>query len=82
MTIHEWHERNSDGDLIYYRANHHAGRWTFQSFAKEDEDWQSEDPPSLEFLEMFRTVLWNKVQRRRAPEKHIDQIDDLISEAD
>jgi len=82
MTTHEWHERNTDDELVYYRANHHAGRWSFQSRPKDEEDWVYHDEPTLEFLEMFRTVLWNKVQRRRAPEKHIDQIDALIEKAE
>ena len=82
MTTHEWHERTPEGQLIYYRANHHAGRWSFQSRPKELEEWEQHEQPSLELLEMFRTVLWNKVQRRRAPEKHIDQIDTLIEKAE
>ncbi len=81
MTTHEWRERDEDGELTFHRANYHAARWTFASRPKAEPEWTNyEDQPPLELLESFREVLWNKVQRRRAPEKLIDQIDAMIEE--
>ena len=80
MTTHEWRERDDENQVILCRARHHAGDWTFQSRPKKETEWtrySTEDFP-LPWLESFREVLWNKVQRRRSPEKHLDQIDELI----
>lgn len=81
MTTHEWHESGEDGRRSYYRAKHHAGRWTFQSRRTDEEHWTTHDEAPLELLESFREILWNKVQRRRAPEKLLDQIEALIARA-
>ncbi len=78
MTKHEWHERTEDGEPIYYRANHHAGRWVFYSTLKSDPEWNQHDMLPLAVMESFRQVLWNKHQRRRLPLKHLEQIDKMI----
>ena len=80
MTTHEWRNPNDDGLLVFYRAKHHAGNWTFHSRPKNAEYWEKHEPVPLEILESFREVLWNKVQRRRAPEEQIDIIDEMIAE--
>lgn len=80
MTTHEWRDRDEAGHLIYYRAKHHAGKWTFASRPKGEEYWTHHDDDfPLDQLREFREVLWNKIQRRRAPEKLIDQIDEMIA---
>jgi len=81
MTTHEWREPNEDGEMIYYRVNHHAGRWTFFYRPRSEPDWISYETPPYPVLAAFREVLWNKIQRRRAPEKLITQIDAMISAA-
>jgi hypothetical protein len=78
MTKHEWHERTGDGEQIYYRANHHAGRWVFYSTLKSDPDWNQHEMLPLPVMESLREVLWNKHQRRRLPLKHLEQIDKII----
>lgn len=78
MTKHEWHERTEDGEQIYYRANHHAGKWVFYSTLKSDPDWNQHEMLALSVMESLREVLWNKHQRRRLPLKHLEQIDKII----
>ncbi len=80
MTKHEWRDRTSEGERIYYRAYHHAGRWTFAQTLESDEDWHDGVELPLDVLRQFREVLWNKHLRRRVPLKHVDQIDALIEE--
>lgn len=81
MTTHEWRERNAENILVFYRAKHHSGNWTFHSRPKNEEHWINHEDPPLELLESFREVLWNKIQRRRAPEKLIDQIDKILEQS-
>lgn len=78
MTKHEWHDRTESGETIFYRANHHAGRWVFYSTLKSDPEWNQHDMLPLAVMESFREVLWNKHQRRRLPLKHLEQIDKMI----
>jgi hypothetical protein len=80
MTRHEFHDRAPDGETVYYRANHHAGRWEFFSTRKSDPDWEKLEIFPLEVMESFREVLWNKHQRRRVPLKHVEQIDHMIED--
>ncbi|NNE94357.1 MAG: hypothetical protein HKN23_22130 [Verrucomicrobiales bacterium] len=79
MTRHEWRDRTEDGEIRYLRANHHAGEWLFQSRLKSESEWTRHGTtPPLEDLVGFREVLWNKHQRRRVHQDHLDQIDDMI----
>jgi len=80
MTKHEWREFNADGEKVYYRANHHAGRWEFYSTLKSDPEWAKHDILPLENMEALREVLYNKHQRRRLPLKHLEQIEAMIEE--
>lgn len=80
MTKHEWREINADGEKVYYRANHHAGRWEFYSTLKSDPDWTKHEVLPLEAMEQLREVLYNKHQRRRLPLKHLEQIEGMIEE--
>ncbi|MBP82431.1 MAG: hypothetical protein CMO61_01125 [Verrucomicrobiales bacterium] len=77
---HEWHDRAVDGELVYYRAILHAGRWEFYSTRKSDPDWERHELLPLEKMEVLREVMWNKHLRRRLPLKHIDYIDKLIED--
>ncbi len=80
MTTHEWRGSAGENGRTYYRANHHAGRWSFQMREADEDAWTTYEPETfpLEALIEFREVLWKKVQRRRVPEKHIDAIDALL----
>jgi thymidylate synthase len=80
MTKHEWRDRAKDGEQVFYRAQHFAGRWEFFFTRKSDPEWEQKEMLSLEEMEAFREVLWNKHLRRRAPLKHVDQIDKMIEE--
>lgn len=80
MTKHEWHDRAEDGEPMYFRAQHHAGRWEFYSTLKSDPEWEKLDTLPLERLEQLRDVLWRKHLRRRVPLKHVDQIDAMIED--
>ena len=78
MTKHEWRDRAKDGEQVFYRAQHFSGRWEFYFTRKSDPEWEKKEALSLEEMEQFREVLWNKHLRRRAPLKHVDQIDQMI----
>ncbi len=80
MTKHEWHDRANDGEQVYFRAMHHAGRWEFYSTRKSDPEWEKHEILSLAEMKSLRDVLWNKHLRRRVPLKHVDQIDRMIEE--
>ncbi|MDF1853511.1 MAG: hypothetical protein P1U85_21925 [Verrucomicrobiales bacterium] len=80
MTKHEWHDRADDGEQVYYRALHHAGRWEFYSTRKSDPEWEQHELLPLAVMKSFREVLWNKHLRRRVPLKHVEQIDRMIEE--
>ncbi|MEM9016782.1 MAG: hypothetical protein AAGC68_07190 [Verrucomicrobiota bacterium] len=77
---HEWHERSADGEMMFFRAILHAGRWEFYSTRKSDPDWETHEMLPLERMEQLRELMWNKHLRRRLPLKHIDQIDAMIEE--
>lgn len=78
MTKHEWRERDEDGELVYFRALHHAGRWQFFSTRKSDPEWNPHDCLPLAAMESLREVLWNKHQRRRLPLKVLEQVDAML----
>jgi len=78
MTKHEWRERSEEGEIVYYRANHHAGRWEFYSTRKEDPEWNRHEILPLGTMESLRDVLQNKHQRRRLPLKHLEEIEGMI----
>ncbi len=80
MKKHEWRDRAEDGEQVFYQAQHHAGRWEFFFTRKSDPDWEKREMLTLEEMEKFREVLWNKHLRRRAPLKHVEQIDKMIEE--
>lgn len=80
MTKHEWHDRAEDGEPMYFRAQHHAGRWEFYSTRKSDPEWEKHEILPLNRMEQLREVLWNKHLRRRLPLKHVEQIDAMIED--
>jgi hypothetical protein len=77
MEQHRWRERTDDG-LRFFRADHHAGRWTIWSQLKGDPDWTRHDPIPDELWRTLRDVLWRKYQRRRCPWEMVDAIDRLL----
>lgn len=80
MESHEWRERTEEG-LRFYRANYHAGRWTFLKTLKTDPDWETVDPVPEELWRELRDILWRKYQRKRCPWKYIEDIDKLLGDA-
>lgn len=78
MTKHEWRERDEDGEITYFRAIHHAGRWQYYSTKKSDPEWHAHECLPLPAMETLREVLWNKHQRRRLPLKQLEQVDLLL----
>lgn len=79
MESHEWRERSDEG-LRFWRANLHAGHWSFATTLKTDADWEKLDPVPREIWEKLRDVLWRKYQRKRCPWKHIENIDKLLED--
>ena len=79
MTKHEWRERDEDGEHVYFRAIHHAGRWQFFSTRKSDPDWNQHELLPLAAMESLCEVLRNKHQRRRLPLKHLEEMEALVA---
>lgn len=74
MESHEWRERGEDG-LRYFRAEHHAGRWTFLTTLKHEPDWSPVEVPGPELWRTLRDLLWRKYQRKRCPWRIVEEID-------
>jgi hypothetical protein len=81
MERHTWRERNEEG-LRFYRAQHHAGKWTFWWQWKDAEDWTPVAVPDEGLWRTLRELLWRKYQRRRCPWEMIEQIDKLLEKPD
>ena len=81
MQRHSWRETTEEG-VRFYRASHHAGRWTLNSQLKGEEDWTDHDPIATEEWRTLREILWRKYQRGRCPWKLIEKIDKLLEDAD
>ncbi len=79
MESHEWRENTEDG-VRYHRANHHAGRWTFQTTLKTDPDWETIPLPDKDHWLALRDILWRKYQRKRCPWKFIEEIDKILGD--
>lgn len=78
MQVHRWREQEEEG-LRFYKATHHAGRWTLQSQLKNEEEWEDHDPMKREDWERLREVLFRKYQRRRCPWKFVEAIDKILA---
>ena len=79
MKTHQWRE-NGEAGTTFYRACHHAGRWTLFLKGPGAEGWEEIDPPEREDWERLREVLWRKYQRGRCPWKLVEKIDRLLEE--
>lgn len=72
---------------MFYKANHHAGRWTLERTLKvgraerDDAEWEQVEF-TREYWETLRDVLWRKYQRKRCPWRLIEKIDKLLEEDD
>lgn len=82
MTTHEWKESADDGSTVFYRANHHAGRWSLYRRPKEDPAWIALDPPSAEDLRLLVDVLQRKYQRRKIPHAHLIQVEKWLADTE
>jgi predicted carbohydrate-binding protein with CBM5 and CBM33 domain len=51
MTKHEWRERDEEGEITYFRAIHHAGRWQYYSTKKTDPEWNAHECLPLAAME-------------------------------
>ncbi len=79
MTRHEWRDRSEDGEIIFYRADHHSDVWRFSRRPKSEDRWEYFDVMELGEMETFRDILYNKHHRKRLPIKHVEQIDVMIT---
>lgn len=74
LTTHEWKESADDGSIVFYRANHHASRWTLYRRPKDNPEWIPIDPPTAVELALLLDVLQRKYQRRKVPHAHVEQV--------
>ena len=82
MKIHDWKDRTETGENRLWRATKHGGEWKFMSrLQKSEEGWTDHEILSIEDLNVFREVLFNKYQRRRIPWEDVLTIDKMIEEA-
>lgn len=82
MKKHDWRDNDAEGVVTYYRATFHGGQWALYTHLRGEEDWERQDPMTLEHLRMVRDVLWRKYQRRRCPWEEVDRFDKFIEEAE
>lgn len=84
MESHTWREKTEEGTM-FYKANHHAGRWTLERTLKvgrserDDAEWEPVEF-TREYWVTLRDVLWRKYQRKRCPWRLIEKIDKLLED--
>ncbi len=79
MERHEWRERDEEG-VCYFKAEHHAGRWTFATLRKGDDDWTPVEVPEESLWRTLRDLLWRKYQRKRCPWRLVEGVDKHLEE--
>ncbi|MBU6301940.1 MAG: hypothetical protein KGS60_10330 [Verrucomicrobia bacterium] len=82
MTTHEWKESEDDGSVVFYRANHHAGRWSLYRRPKDQPGWIPLDPPAALELRLLLDVLQRKYQRRKVPHAHVLQVEKWLEDTE
>jgi hypothetical protein len=82
LTTHEWKESDDDDNIVFYRANHHAGRWSLYRRPKDEPGWTPLDPPSAPDLRLLLDVLQRKYQRRKVPHAHVIQVEKWLAEVE
>ena len=86
MERHEWHITHADDEHEYWRANHHAGRWTIMTKRGDkrgvEDRWETIKEPATEHWEALSEVLWRKYQRKRGSNKLIKKLDKLLGRTD
>ena len=80
MKIHDWKDRTETGENRLWRATKHGGEF-MSRLQKSEEGWTDHEILSIEDLNVFREVLFNKYQRRRIPWEDVLTIDKMIEEA-
>ena len=80
MTRHEWHDRTADGEKRFFRASHHASRWTFETTLAKEEHWHLIERPDREYLEALHDILFRKYQRKRIPHKLLADIEAMLED--
>ena len=81
MKFHEWHEQDeAAGVRRYWRAEKFGRRWTVKTTLKTDDEWVTfeEHAVPLDVLEVLRTQMANKYQRRRVPYEDLTTIDSMV----
>lgn len=79
MEDHTWRERDEEGGKVYFKASHHASRWTLYRTTDDEPDW-SQIPFQRDHWVTLRDVLWRKYQRKRCPWKMIEKIDKMLAD--
>lgn len=83
---HEWKDRDEEGNVVMYRAIHHACDWRFIWSYKvgrsEEVEWHDVEEVSREMWETLRDILWRKYQRKRLPFELIEAIDKRLANDD
>jgi hypothetical protein len=81
MESHEWNEMTDEGKR-YFRATHHAGRWTILTTLKTDPDWVKVEDGEVpeEMWRALREVVWRKYQRKRCPWERVAELDKILGE--
>lgn len=77
MQKHQWRNHTDEGTRLY-SAFYHAGRWTFSSQLKGDEEWDDSFQPDQEIWQALREILWAKYQRRRCTWKIVQTVDKVL----
>ena len=80
---HEWKERDEEGNLIIYRAIHHASDWrviwSYKVGRSEEAVWNDLEEVTPEVWQTLRDILWRKYQRGRVPFDLVEAIDKRLA---
>jgi hypothetical protein len=80
MKRHEWRERQTDGEVMIFRATKHGALWTLSTRLKTEEEWKRHDPLEKKDLLVLKEMLERKYQRNRVPYKDLEKIEQMLED--
>lgn len=78
-NVHEWKDKDENGEARIQRAWRHLGQWNFLTRLKSEDDWTTLADPDTEFLQILHEKIMAKYRRKRLPWEHVEEIEKLIN---
>ena len=79
MKKFRWRTKTKEGTR-FYSLSRFGKRWNFSSKLKDEEEWTSHQPITLDQWRMIRPILWNLYQRKRCSWGVLAEIDKILEE--